>query len=127
VSTETADILDEAANVIRRNGWTNCGDYYDEIDVERIPSDCPVCTIGAIAVAAGEEPDQYWRDNAFAVQAAEAVFRHLDLDRTDNLSSNPVERLILAIGGWNDVNAHEPEQVIAALEAAARAERERAS
>jgi hypothetical protein len=125
MSTETAAILDEAANVIERNGWTDCGDFY-EGNAEQAPSDCPVCTIGAIAVAAGEEPDQGWRSNAFAVQAAEAVFRYLDLDRSGELSSDPDERLVLAIGGWNDARAGTADQVITALRSAAQAEREAA-
>ena len=126
MSIETATTLEQAANVIRRNGWTNCGDFYEE-NIEQNPEECPVCTLGAIAVAAGEIPGVSWFLSPEALRAAEAVRQYLNLDPKDELSTTPWERINLAIGGWNDNDAENAENVIAALEGAARVERERAA
>lgn len=137
MSAETAAILDEAANVIRRNGWTADGDFHeqlygryeddDEGDIEPIPSDeCPVCTVGAIAVAAGREPDD-WCNGGGVIEAMRAVHEYLGLDLEFEGHVDEDRAVLEAIGSWNDNTAPNSEAVIAALEGAARAEREAAS
>lgn len=137
MSIETAAILDEAANVIRRNGWTTDGDFHeqlfildgddDESDTVPIPADkCPVCTVGAIAVATGREPDD-WCNGGGVIEAMRAVQDYLGLELIFDGHVDEDRAVLEAIGSWNDKTAANREVVIAALEGAARAEREAAS
>ena len=118
-----ADVLDEAARIIRRNGWANSGDFYDP-DWERDASECRVCTLGAIAVALGGDPDD-WGRTPMTVEAAEAVRRFLKLEliEKDYDDQTDKDRLLRTIGRWNDGVAENMPAVIAALEGAAAAER----
>jgi hypothetical protein len=114
MSIETADILDEAANVIERNGHHK-GDYYTD-EGGRAPAACPVCTYGAIHVAAFGEPvptlDTIDADGDAATEAIRSLRRHLNTT---------------ALGAWNDAPDRTAEQVITTLRSAAQAEREAAS
>lgn len=132
MSAETAAVLDEAANVIRRNGWHQ-GDYFaypsgygtDDID----PSDCPVCLLGAVSVAAGQNPELWYRAPD-ACDAVLAIGRYLGIDLEpegvplDFSHDEDIEHIVVAVGGWNDRDDWEAEQAITVLENAARAERE---
>ncbi|NUQ98250.1 MAG: hypothetical protein HOY79_17460 [Streptomyces sp.] len=132
MSTETAAVLDEAANVIRRNGWHQ-GDYYNPHTSPGSddPRSCPVCLLGSIAVAAGQDPEN-WIETSQSRDAALAVGRRLGIDLApggnpiDFDDEHDIEHLACQVGGWNDRDDREAEDVIAVLEAAARAERERA-
>lgn len=108
MNAETAAILDEAANVIEWNGWTQ-GFYYDA-SVDLPPAECPVCPIGAIGLAMGATNPK--TDRAFGSPAEIALERYLG---------------IAAVIDWNDDPDRTAAEVIAALRGAARAERERAS
>ncbi len=119
MSAETADILTEAANVLRRNGWHQ-GYYYDQEQKTggRESKDCAVCARGAINLAAtGDNP---WNDYFPAAVKASGAFETwlLDADRMGNC---------LGIADWNDEPNRTVKQVLAALEGAAAAERERAA
>lgn len=108
MSIETAAILDEAANVIERNGWTQ-GFYYD-LSVDLPPAECPVCPLGAIGLAMGATNPK--TDRAFGSPAEVALEQYLD---------------IVTVADWNDDPERTVTEVIAALRGAARAEREAAS
>jgi len=138
MSAKTAAILEEAADVIRRNGWHQ-GDYYDPYtygDLNRPdhpnPRSCPVCLLGAIAVAAGADPEN-WVETSQSRDAVLAVGRRLGIDLEpggvplDLQDNRDIEHMACEVGGWNDTDAREAEDVIAVLEAAAKAEREAGS
>lgn len=111
MSAETAAILDEAANVIRRNGLHK-GSFYDK------GSSAPnwsCCTYGAINIASGGNSPQATNDAGKLAYAALTKF----LGLSDGIGD--------CIADWSDHPDRTAEQVIAALEAAARAEREATS
>lgn len=113
MSAETAAILDEAANVIRRNGL-HAGWYYDE-DSGKPPAESPVDVYGAINIVATGDPigsESPHNGTAEAFAARSALRRQIG---TPSAST------------WNDAPDRTAEDVIAALEAAARVEREAAS
>lgn len=130
MSAATAAILNEAAEVIRRNGWTTNGDFHEQLytslEEELAASECPVCTVGAIAVATGREPDD-WCNGGGVIEAIRAVQEHLGLDLKFDGHVDEDRAVLEAIGSWNDNTAANREDVIAALEGAARAEREAGS
>jgi len=104
VSNETADVLDEAANIIERNGWTQ-GDYHRP-DGSKSPRDCPVDTTGALNLALGADtPSHDIRPDS---PAEVALMRYLGIEY---------------VPGWNDEEGRTVEEVIAALRGAAAAER----
>jgi hypothetical protein len=110
MSIETADILDEAANVIERNGHHK-GDYLDEVE-GKTPAGCPVDIYGAINVASFGQPvltEDF--DPGLAFPARRVMRKHLNTT---------------ALGAWNDAPDRTAEQVITALRDAAQAEREAA-
>lgn len=108
MNTETADILDEAANVIERNG--HCKGFYYDLSVDLPPAECPVCPLGAINLAMGNPNPK--TDRVFGSPAEVAMERYLDA---------------ASVADWNDDPDRTAEQVIAALRGAARAEREHAA
>jgi len=115
MSAETAAILDKAADVIERNGWYQ-GSYFNEV-AGRAPADCPVCTYGAIHIAAFGEPTPVLETEESAMGEA-------------NRAVNVLRKYlgITSVGAvWNDASDRTAEQVITALRGAAQAERERAS
>lgn len=116
MSIKTADVLDRAANIIERNGWYQ-GSYFDRyaLDGERSPNDCPVCTLGALNVALGALNPSH--DVDLNGPAEMALRRYLNLDDSDGADS---------LADWNDRRCRTAEQVVAALRAAAQAEREAA-
>lgn len=130
MSAETAAILGEAANVIRRNGWTADGDFHEQLytrDEDAIAAEeCPVCTVGAIAVAAGRDPDD-WCNGGGVIEAMRAVQEYLGLELNFEGHVDEDRAVLEAIGSWNDNWAADRENVIAALEGAALAERQAAS
>lgn len=123
-----ADILDEAAAVLARNGWYQ-GDFYqplrDDSDGTDVPPrDCPVCGLGAIMVAAGMDPDDDdLRKGTPAWDAAAAFAAHLlRLKGSEVITTNYV---IAVIGeDWNDDDGRTAEQVISELKACAATQRQ---
>jgi len=119
MSVETAAILDEAANVIRRNGLHK-GAMFTPAGRKKV-EDCPVCTWGALAIAVCGTPDLPTNGELRKVMpVAQALAKHLGLGTAG-------DDALWTIPDWNDNPDRTAEQVIAALESAARAEREAAS
>lgn len=113
MSTETADILDAAANVIRENGWWQT--FYYDLGADMPLRDRPCCARGAINLAAnGRHPGRLSNAGQDALGA---------LERYLNIGGEYPD----SVADWNDAPDRTAEQVIAALEGAARAEREAAS
>ncbi|WP_438479133.1 DUF6197 family protein [Streptomyces asiaticus] len=108
-----------AANVIRTNGH-NKGDYYripeTGVGVQLTPAECPVCAVGAISIAltGAPKPDRW--DVPLVEAAVRRFMQHLI----------PGYKRALAIWDlgvlWNDKPERTAADVIAAFEAAARAE-----
>lgn len=119
-SLDVAGILDEAANIIGRNGLAT-GEFYrpafgDDGAVDA--RECRVCAYGAIRVAGGSDPDEPFRPGSVGVRAATAFGDHLvGLTGEVPLGDCTDEDLIAVIGGWND--EHTQEQVMAELRACA--------
>jgi hypothetical protein len=109
-----AAILGRAADVIECNGLAH-GTYFKRQNGLRA-RDAPVCTLGAIAIAAGAEPyaweeAELWkRELALAATAIEAMLDFLGVD--------PKETRNETLASWND--AHSAGTVIRGLRAAAR-------
>ncbi|MEU6718621.1 hypothetical protein ABZ897_44765 [Nonomuraea sp. NPDC046802] len=109
-----ASILARAADVIERNGLAH--GTYQRRQHGLKPHDAPVCTLGAVAIAAGagpyawEEADLWRRELASAVVAIDALL--------DFLGFGPEETRNETLGSWND--AQSAVTVIHALRAAAR-------
>lgn len=113
MSTErtVADVLDGAAAVIRRNGWHQGA--FSAFSSGRKLAERPVCAMGAINIVTCGRPDQsgYGEEHTLSSAAYSALERHLGIDHS--------------AGAWNDNPDRTVEEVLAALEGAARAERER--
>ncbi|MET8864638.1 hypothetical protein ABZW11_17010 [Nonomuraea sp. NPDC004580] len=107
-------VLDRAADVIEHNGIAR-NDYYTE-HPHKNPRTCPVCALGAIAIAAGFDPsawemaDYQGGEFAPAVAAADALIDFLGLDPDKDYDET--------IGFWSD--SLPPETVVSELRAAAR-------
>lgn len=92
VNDTIASVLDKAANIIDRNGWTQ-GDLYDMAQGEDMAAqDCRVCAIGAINTASYGHPMYPVRASQLSAKAEHAV----DLVR-DHLRLGSMK---LAV--WND-------------------------
>lgn len=115
-----ADVLDEAAAVIRRNGWTTITYFRRE---GKLPiAECPVCLLGAIGVAVMKAP-VLWDGSPLGLDAARSVIDFIDAEA--ELNPRNTDDVNYFIGGWNDAEGRTVDEVLAALEGAARAERER--
>jgi hypothetical protein len=117
----TADILDQAADVIEHVGW-----YQGFFHASHLPepeAGCPVCVIGGMNVAAGRAPNQWEHDDTRAAMAALVKFLGLFVDDEDEFRDG--EAMVTAVGRWNDTLDRTAVEVTAALRAAAQAERER--
>lgn len=112
----TAEILDQAADVIERNGWTQVA--FSETDPDTIYTttrDCPVCALGAMNVAAGLEPDA--EPDERPVGAYRAFAEHLGLSVD---ADRGVIGFSTSIGeDWNDAKGRTAEQVVTELRACA--------
>jgi hypothetical protein len=128
---KTSELLDGAADVIERKGWVQKDYWNNETDSEGAPldpRDCPVCPRGAIAVAAGRHP--MWKiQNDRQAACGDLV----GAERADWEAIDVAEMaLVQYIGGtnpegvenWADDEARTLPQILFALRAAARAERE---
>ena len=112
-----ADVLDEAARILRRNGWHQ-GFYYDrskKTDGTRFDQ-CRVCARGAINLASDGPPDNDALPGA--AEAADALLEWLYL--SNRLGD------ALSVADWNDKPGRTVDEVLAALEGAARAEQTKA-
>lgn len=112
----TSEILDKAADVIERNGWTQ-GDWYD-VDARGDSRECPVCALGAINVAGGSLPDEFPDGPRRAAALVLADRLGVLEDALSYGLSNTVGR------DWNDVAGRTAEEVVAELRAAVASERE---
>lgn len=138
--TTPAAILTAAADLLEKQGWFQGGPYDpDAATPERPPSDCPLCVLGAIAVAAGLPPDIWieWplgsddkRDDFLrAVRAAERLAAHLGAETFPLTGDIHREHLVdaaehydIVLGSrWNDQAAEGLDQVLAALREAGKA------
>lgn len=100
-----ADVLDKAAAVIDRNGWTQ-GDLYDMAQGEDRPAqDCRVCAIGAINTAVYGDPMYPVRSSQLSTPGEHAV----DLMR-DHLRLGSMK---LAV--WNDTPGRTADEVTRAM------------
>lgn len=133
---EVATVLARAAEVIERNGWHqgNFLDYEAAALADRVfggltpdidvCTEAPVCTVGAIRIAGGADPDD-WDAKVPAV----AAFAHWLTDGAPAMTAEHEERpqatwltdedAVNAIGWWNDDPGRNAPQVIAALRQAA--------
>lgn len=120
---KTSEILDKAADVIDRNGWIK-GDWYEPEERGDAPEDCPVCAGAAINIALEYAPDfdhdDVDVDDGAAADAFSALLRQVVFETR----GAPTPRnLIQDIAYWNDEDERTEDQVLAALRAAAEAER----
>lgn len=112
-----SQILDDAADVIERNGHHR-GAFYDhgQAVALRVPAaECRVCLIGAINVAAGREP-------AYMVDVEDPVVVAVAAQISEYIA--PGDDLSEAIADWNDRLVADGGAVATVLRAAAGAERE---
>lgn len=121
-----ADILDEAAAVITRQGWYR-GDLYEQLTYRNEegvvgdipPRECPVCALGAIMVASGLDP----REDELLVgtpawDAALALATHLGaLEPGQPATTNYV--LSAIADDWNDTDDRTEDDVTTTLRACA--------
>jgi len=107
-----AAVLNMAADVIERNGIA-LGEFY-VAEQGRDPRDCPVCAMGAIAVAAGLHPEAW--DDEGVTSAAEDAAAFL----ADRLGWPDGEAAVTVVGNWND-QLKDAARVAAELRAAAEA------
>ena len=105
MSDETADVLDKAANIIERNGWTQ-GDYHRP-DGRKSPRDWPVDTTGALNLALGADTPSH--DIQPDSPAEAALMKYLGIEY---------------VPAWNDQEGRTVEEVVVVLRGAAAAERE---
>lgn len=114
-----SEILDEAAEVIERNGLA-AGDWYVP-EGNKAPSECRVCTGAALAIGAGQSPRflGFYDPTGPLAGAVGALL--------DRLNLSPLEGQwrpeVAAIAAWNDSGCTDAE-VVAELRAAAASERE---
>ena len=111
-----ADVLTQAAAVIRRNGWHR--GYFFRQPGGNSPENCAVCAMGAINVVVFGKPvasdvPQTWEQTQLGHNSYVAVEQFLNTDK--------------GLGGWNDEAERTVDEVLAALEGAAQAERNRAA
>jgi hypothetical protein len=126
----TADILDEAAAVLERNGWYQ-GDFFqalrDDTDGSDVPPrDCPVCGLGAIMIAAGLDPDtDDLQRGTPAWDAALAFAVHLGKVEPGEATIITTNYVISTIGeDWNDTDGRTAQDVTGELRACAAKHRE---
>lgn len=129
---KTSEILDKAADVIERNGWTK-GKWYTPLEVSpeelSTENECAVCAAAAINIALDYLPD-YQHDDDFMDEDAEKAFTVLAARvdhevRLDVETGHPLfaHHLLDAVTSWNDRHDRTAEQVVAELRAAAASEK----
>lgn len=113
------DILLAAADVVCERGLTKR--EFADVSATGSLTDCPVCTVGAIAVAAGDDPDSWNHYDAIVALLAlgEVIGVRPEVDWDVYGSEDHAELFMLGIGRWNDVPERTDAEVIAALQAAA--------
>lgn len=111
---QAAEILEEAATVIETRGWYQ-GGFQDPASE---PGACPVCALGAINIAAGEDAAEVFGSDDYRQDAALALIDFLHLrERLDEFEG--IEEVVGDY--WNDEVATSPEQVMSALRECATA------
>ena len=116
-----SEILDKAANIIEANGLAD-GQWYQPTGAKS-PLDCPMCTGGALAAAAGFYP-MYASNNEPTGAYADAIgvlAERLGLDPSRHKTAQDV--LLYGIAPWNDVDGRTAEEVVRELRAAAAEQR----
>lgn len=117
---KVSEILDKAADIIEHNGLV-AGRWWEPTG-NRSPLDCPMCTGGALAVAAGFFPG-YAADREPTGAYADAVrvlARRLGVGLAQHRTVRDV--LLYGIAPWNDAD-RTAEEVVRELRAAAEQER----
>jgi hypothetical protein len=115
-----ADIYLKAASVIRVNGHARGGYYQYEsagFGIERAPSECRVCIAGALSIVlyGNPIPPRYEGGHGEDMDAlAEGLLATLGISR------HPDDTPVMRLAAWNDAADRTGDQVIAALEQAAR-------
>jgi hypothetical protein len=111
-----SEILFKAADVIDQRGWWQ-GGYIPESAGDI--STCPVCVLGAINVAVGNDPDEAFGYGGFACVAAIALARYVEPD--EPVASH--YKAVTVVGDhWNDTRCASEGDAISALREAAQAE-----
>lgn len=113
---KTSEILDRAADLIERNGWTR-DEWYKRRRAED-PRDCPVCAGGALDAAAGCDPGE--PEYSPALIAAIGAFAA----RVDPAFDPAAAYGYGTVANWNDAPGRTAEDVVRELRAAAATERE---
>lgn len=117
MSIDLAAVYMKAANIIRTNGHTK-GDFFSRpesgVGIELSAHECPPCIAGAISVALTDWPVPMGELDDFNA----AILRLTELL---GLPPNPLLLPVGRLAEWNDVDERTQDDVIAALENAAKA------
>ncbi|TDB83429.1 hypothetical protein E1264_28540 [Actinomadura sp. KC216] len=116
---KVSEILDKATDVIGRNGLV-AGLWYVPTD-NKSPVDCPVCTGGALAIAAGFFPDYDGEPSGAYADAVGVLAERLGLDPAQHETAQDV--VLYGIAPWSDT-VRNADEVVRELRAAAASERE---
>lgn len=111
-----ADAYVKAADIIRTNGHAQ-GWFYlpPETDPDLPAVDCPVCVAGALSIALYGHPTPPARGEVDDLEMAAArLLESLDI------TPHPEDIAVLRLATWNDSDQQTADDVIAALESAAR-------
>lgn len=119
-----SDLLDKAADTLKRDGWTNSGDFRD-------PDTGCLCTIGALRVAAGGRvrDDGRWVFEPEGREPHEKEAR-IEYDRAHDYLSDYLRKTEPSMAQrpwvalWNDAQANVEAPVNLLRSAAAQARRE---
>jgi hypothetical protein len=111
-----AELYIKAAAIIRTNGHSK-GWFYlpPETTLDLPPVDCPVCVAGALSIALYGHPTPPARNELDDLEVAAARL----LDSLD-IAVHPDDIAVLRLATWNDASEQTADDVIAALESAAR-------
>lgn len=117
----SSQILERAADVVERNGLHH-GDWISTVpDMPEV--DCPVCTGGAINIAALGHAEIDADDETSLRGAHRQAYLALARRIAPNVADE-TEALVETVARWNDAERPTAEQVVAMLRAAAASERE---
>ncbi|MGW7087612.1 DUF6197 family protein [Streptomyces sp. NPDC054871] len=113
MTTNLAVVYQQAADVIRANGHYK-GAYWGRpetgVGIEYAASECPVCAVGALSVAVTGSPvPQADEVDPVIIAFASRMFGPVN-----------AEAAVVRLAAWNDAPERTPDDVIAALENAAK-------
>lgn len=120
MTTNLAAVYLKAADIIRTNGHYK-GAYWGRpesgVGVELSPRECPSCVAGAISIALTDWPVPHGVEDGELDDFNEAVLR---LNELLGLEPDPMLIPVGRLAAWNDTEDRTPDEVIAALENAAK-------